>query len=61
VIQLIDSTFDWETVPVVIFSAEIDPDVDLRRPHTHVIVKSGNPSPLLRGIESAIVAARSQT
>jgi signal transduction histidine kinase len=60
VIQLIDATFDWETVPVVIFSAEIDPDVDLRRPHTRVVVKTGNPLPLLREMESAVVAARGQ-
>lgn len=60
VIQLVDATFDWERVPVVIFSAEIDPAVDLRRPHTRVVVKTGNPLPLLREMESAVVAARSQ-
>lgn len=60
VIQLLDATFDWETVPVVIFSAEIDPAVDLGRPHTRVVVKTGNPLPLLREMESAVVAARSQ-
>ncbi|MDB6013211.1 MAG: integral rane sensor hybrid histidine kinase [Gammaproteobacteria bacterium] len=58
VIQLVDATFDWESVPVVIFSAEIEPAVDLRRPHTRVVVKTGNPLPLLREMESAVVAAR---
>jgi signal transduction histidine kinase/CheY-like chemotaxis protein len=60
VIQLIDVTFDWEIVPVVIFSAEIDPTVDLGRPHTRVVVKTGNPLALLREMESAVVAARSE-
>jgi signal transduction histidine kinase/CheY-like chemotaxis protein len=60
VIQLIDATFDWESVPVVIFSAEIDPPVELARPHTRVVVKTGNPLSLLREMESAVVAARSQ-
>jgi hypothetical protein len=32
----------------------------LRRPHTRVVVKTGNPLPLLREMESAVVAARSQ-
>ena len=58
VIRLLDATFDWETVPVVVFSAEIDPAVDLRRPHTRVVVKTGNPLPLLHEMESAVVAAR---
>jgi signal transduction histidine kinase/CheY-like chemotaxis protein len=60
VIQLVDATFHWDTVPVVIFSAEIDPAVDLSRPHTRVVVKTGNPLPLLQEMVSAIVAARSQ-
>jgi len=60
VIQLVDATFAWETVPVVIFSAEIDPTVDPGRPHTRVMVKTGNPLALLREMESAVVAARSE-
>jgi CheY-like chemotaxis protein len=60
VIQLVDETFDWERMPIVIFSAEIDPAVDLDRPLTRVVVKTGNPLPLLREMESAVVASRSQ-
>jgi signal transduction histidine kinase len=59
VIRLIDATFAWETVPIVIFSAEIEPAVDLSRPHTRVVVKTGNPLALLHEMESAVVAARS--
>ncbi len=58
VIQLVDETFDWEKVPIVIFSAEIDPAVDLCRPLTRLVVKTGNPLPLLREMESAVVASR---
>jgi signal transduction histidine kinase/CheY-like chemotaxis protein len=58
VIQLVDATFDWEIVPVVIFSAEIEPGVDLGRRHTRVVVKTGNPLTLLHEMESAVVAAR---
>jgi signal transduction histidine kinase len=60
VIRLIDATFDWESVPVVVFSAEIEPAVDLQRPHTRVVVKTGNPLALLREMESAVVTARSE-
>ena len=60
VIRLIDQTFDWEIVPVVVFSAEIDPAVDLNRPHTRVVVKTSDPLALLREMESAVVAARSE-
>lgn len=61
VIRLVDATFDWEVVPVVIFSAEIDPAVDMCRPHTRVVVKTGNPLPLLHEMESIVVAARIQS
>jgi two-component system, sensor histidine kinase len=60
VIRLVDETFDWERVPVVIFSAEIDPAVDLSRPLTRVVVKTSNPLSLLREMESAVMASREQ-
>jgi signal transduction histidine kinase/CheY-like chemotaxis protein len=58
VIQLIDARFSWERVPVVVYSAEIEPAVDLSRSHVRVIVKTSNPSLLLQEMESVIVAAR---
>ena len=58
VIALVDARFNWERVPIVVFSAEIEPTVDLTRPHVRVVVKTGNPSALLHAMELAVVAAR---
>jgi CheY-like chemotaxis protein len=58
VIALVDARFDWERVPIVVFSAEIEPTVDLTRPHLRVVVKTGNPSALPHEMELAVVAAR---
>jgi signal transduction histidine kinase/CheY-like chemotaxis protein len=59
VIQLVDARFGWERVPVIVFSAEIEPAVDLSRPHIRVVVKTGNPSVLLHEMQMAVLAARS--
>jgi signal transduction histidine kinase/CheY-like chemotaxis protein len=59
VISLVDTRFSWERVPIILFSAEIEPTIDLTRPHLHVVVKTGNPSALLQKMELAVVAARS--
>jgi hypothetical protein len=58
VIALVDARFNWERVPVVVFSAEIEPAVDLTRPHVRVVVKTGNPAALPHEMELAVVAAR---
>ena len=58
VIQLLDARFGWERVPVVVFTAEINPAVDLRRPFLRVVAKSGDPTVLLQEIESVVVEAR---
>jgi signal transduction histidine kinase/CheY-like chemotaxis protein len=62
VIALIDSRFEWTRVPVpvIVYSADIQPNISSERGNLRVIIKSSNPSVLLREMESLIVENMSQ-
>jgi signal transduction histidine kinase len=60
VIDVVDQRFDWETVPIFICSAEVQPNVARKRPHVHIFAKSGDPSQLLASIEDAILKAHDE-
>jgi two-component system, sensor histidine kinase len=58
VVQLVDERFSWETVPIIVFTAEIQPHVGIERAHVHVVGKSADPTELLNAIQRAIYDAR---
>jgi signal transduction histidine kinase/CheY-like chemotaxis protein len=59
VIGLVDGRFHWEIVPIIVVTAEIEPDLPLnQRPHIHVMQKSGSNAELIRTIRRAIYEAR---
>lgn len=58
VISAVDEVFPWATVPVVIYTADIDPDLRRRREHVYVLAKSSDPVPLLSLMQRAIWGAK---
>jgi signal transduction histidine kinase len=58
VIRLVDERFNWARVPIIVFSAEIQPKIEVERPYLRVVVKTGNPAVLVNEMEMAIVEAR---
>jgi two-component system, sensor histidine kinase len=58
VIALVDEVFPWATIPIVIYTADISPELRRRRDHVYVLAKSSDPMPLLSLMERAIWAAR---
>lgn len=58
VIRVVDQVFDYVTVPVIIYSAEIQPKIEGSRKHVHIVVKSGEPMELLSAINTAVNSAR---
>jgi len=59
VIRLLDDRFAWQInkVPVIVFSAEINPSVDTQRPCLRVVVKSGDSTVLVRQIDRLLEEA----
>jgi hypothetical protein len=55
---LVDERFNWARVPIIVFSAEIQPKIEVERPYLRVVVKTGNPAVLVNEMEMAIVEAR---
>ncbi|MBL8268589.1 ATP-binding protein [Steroidobacter sp.] len=58
VIELVDERFSWQTVPIIVFTAEIQPDIRSERDHIRVVGKSDDPSRLLSAIQRAIYETR---
>jgi signal transduction histidine kinase len=58
VIGLVDEIFPWATVPVIIYTAEISPELRRRRDHVYVLAKSSDPVPLLSLMQRAIWTAK---
>jgi signal transduction histidine kinase/CheY-like chemotaxis protein len=58
VIALVDEVFPWATIPIVIYTADISPELRRRRDHVYVLAKSSDPIPLLSLMQRAIWAAR---
>jgi signal transduction histidine kinase/CheY-like chemotaxis protein len=58
VIALVDEVFPWATVPIVIYTADIGPELRRRRDHVYVLAKSSEPMPLLSLMQKAIWAAK---
>jgi CheY-like chemotaxis protein len=58
VIALVDEIFPWATIPIVIYTADIGPELRRRREHVYVLAKSSDPMPLLSLMQRAIWAAR---
>ena len=58
VLRVLDERFDWQPVPVVIYSAEIQPQIDLERRYLRVVGKSADPSLLLTEVEALLVQAK---
>jgi signal transduction histidine kinase/CheY-like chemotaxis protein len=58
VIALVDEVFPWATIPIVIYTADIGPELRRRRDHVYVLAKSSEPMPLLSLMQKAIWAAK---
>ena len=58
VIALVDEVFPWATIPIVIYTADIGPELRRRRDHVYVLAKSSEPMPLLSLMQQAIWAAK---
>jgi signal transduction histidine kinase len=58
VIALVDEFFPWATIPIVIYTADIGPELRRRRDHVYVLAKSSDPMPLLSLMQRAIWAAK---
>jgi signal transduction histidine kinase/CheY-like chemotaxis protein len=58
VIALVDEFFPWARIPIVIYTADIGPELRRRRDHVYVLAKSSDPLPLLSLMQRAIWAAR---
>ena len=58
VIALVDEVFPWATIPIVIYTADISPELRRRRDHVYVLAKSSDPIPLLSLMQRAIWAAK---
>ena len=58
VIALVDDVFPWATIPIVIYTADIGPELRRRRDHVYVLAKSSDPMPLLSLMQRAIWAAK---
>jgi signal transduction histidine kinase/CheY-like chemotaxis protein len=58
VIALVDEVFPWATIPIVIYTADISPELRRRRDHVYVLAKSSDPMPLLSLMQRAIWAAK---
>ena len=58
VIALVDEFFPWATIPIVIYTADIGPELRRRREHVYVLAKSSDPMPLLSLMQEAIWAAK---
>jgi two-component system, sensor histidine kinase len=58
VIALVDEFFPWATIPIVIYTADIGPELRRRRDHVYVLAKSSDPMPLLSLLQRAIWAAK---
>jgi signal transduction histidine kinase/CheY-like chemotaxis protein len=58
VIALVDEVFPWATIPIVIYTADIGPELRRRRDHVYVLAKSSDPMPLLSLMQRAIWTAK---
>jgi signal transduction histidine kinase/CheY-like chemotaxis protein len=58
VIALVDEVFPWATIPIVIYTADIGPELRRRRDHVYVLAKSSDPMPLLSLMQRAIWEAK---
>ena len=59
VIRILDARFDWAPrVPVLVYSAEIEPQLTLDRPRVRVVTKSNNLSVLLQEMETVVLEAK---
>ena len=58
VIAIVDEAFPWATIPIVIYTADIGPELRRRRDHVYVLPKSSDPMPLLSLMQKAIWAAK---
>jgi CheY-like chemotaxis protein len=58
VLAVVDEFFGWETVPAIVYTAEVMSQLPFAREHTYLLAKSSDPAPLLNLIQRAIAAAR---
>jgi signal transduction histidine kinase len=59
VIHKVDERFPWAVVPIVVFTAELNPQLPTRR-HLWLVRKSDDPAPLLRAMNQAMREARAE-